>query len=454
METGTNSFSLNVPETVKKRLIIVGGGFGGINLLSKLSRKDYQIVLIDRYNYHTFQPLLYQVATAGLEPDSVAEPLRKIAGRDPDVHFRMVKAERIDPTAGKLYTAAGDLKFDYLVVATGAQVNFFGNEHVAQYALPLKQITHALDLRSHIFQQFEKAVLIRDENERKRLMTFVVVGAGPTGVELCGALAELKNKSLPHDYSELNLSGMEIILIDGLDRVLPAMSAESGERARRYLENMGVKIILGQLISDCDGKTVSLKDGTVIRSGTLIWAAGVKGNFPDGFDNGSIRRNLLAVNRKNQIYRDAETGEVYRNIFAVGDAAQMETGKGSVFPGLAPVAIQQGKQLAQNLNRLAKNKPMKAFRYKNKGVLATIGRNKAVADLPGSIRLAGWPGWIIWLMVHLAYLIGFRNKTVVFANWVWSYFTYDRGIRLIIRPSTKSTDPLSREMIGEMKEDA
>ncbi len=452
MEKKENLFSLNIPQTDKPRIVIAGGGFGGIHLLKQLKREDFQVVLIDRYNYHTFQPLLYQVATAGLEPDSVAEPLRKITGKAPDVHFRMAKVEAVDPLSGTIRTNTGTLNYDYLVIATGAQVNFFNNDSITRHAIPLKQITHALDLRSHIFHQFEKAEVLTDEAEKKSLMTFVVAGAGPTGVEICGALAELKNKILPHDYPELNLCGMKIILVEGLNRVLPSMSERSGKRAEKYLRKMGVEIYLNSLISDYDGKTVRLKDGIEIKSRTVVWAAGVKGNIPDGFEQASIHRGQLAVNEMNQVYRNVETGDVFPCIFAIGDAAFMKTENGSL-PGVAQVAIQQGVHLAKNLIRLRKNRPMKAFRYRNKGVLATIGRNKAVADLPKGIYLSGWPGWIVWIVVHLYFLIGFRNKTVVFANWIWNYFTYDRGIRLIIRPSPKSKDPISHSMLEEMKEE-
>jgi len=435
-------------------VVIVGGGFGGINLVNSLNRNDFQIVLLDRYNYHTFQPLLYQVATAGLEPDSVAGPLRKvIRKRRKDVYFRMLKVDRVDPENKMLYTIAGSLSFDFLVIATGAQINFFKNESIARHAFPVKQVTHALDLRSHIFQQFEKSEIVRDEKEKKRLMTFVVVGAGPTGVEVCGALAELKTHVLPHDYPELDVSHMQIFLVEGLDRVLPAMSEKSGKITHRYLGKMGVNVLLNCLTNEYDGKTVKLNNGTEIEADTMIWAAGVKGNLIDGFGEKSIQKGTLMVNPANQVFKDYEAKIPYETIFAIGDVAYMEQeGYPKGLPGLAQVAIQQGKHLAKNMERLNHRNPLDPFRYRNKGVLATIGRNKAVADLPGNIRLSGMIGWMVWMTVHLLFLVGFRNKAVVFANWIWSYFTYDRGIRLIFRPSTKADDPVSREMIEEMKE--
>ena len=445
--------SVNIPVSEKPRLVIIGGGFGGINLLRRIKSEDFQVVLLDRYNYHTFQPLLYQVATAGLEPDSVAGPLRTIVRNYKDIFFRMLKVHHIDPGNKLLETSAGFLSFDYLVVATGAQVNFFNNKSIAENSFPVKQVTHALDLRSHLFQQFEKAEILTDEREKKRLMTFVIAGAGPTGVEICGALAELKNKVLQKDYPQLNLGGMEIYLIEGLDRVLPGMSANSGKKSQTYLEKMGVNIILNCMINEYDGKTAKLNNGTEIQTDTLIWGAGVKGNIVEGFSENSIEKSQLMVNEFNQIYKDKEAKIPYERLFAIGDVAHMKhEGYPKGLPGLAQVAIQQGKQLAKNLGKLQKGKPMKPFRYKNKGVLATIGRNKAVADLPWNIKLSGIIGWLIWMVVHLLFLVGFRSKAVVFANWVWNYFTYDRGIRLILRPSSKKNDPMSREMIEEMHE--
>lgn len=446
-------FSINIPDTKKSRIVIIGGGFGGIQLLKNLKSEHFQIVLLDRYNYHTFQPLLYQVATAGLEPDSIAGPLRKVINRKPDTHFRMLKVNRIDPERKTLDTSAGSLNYDYLVIATGSQINYFGNKNIAKHAFPVKQVTHALDLRSHIFQQFEKAEIITNKEEQKKLMTFVVVGAGPTGVEVCGSLAELKNKVLPKDYPRLDISNMEIHLIEGLDRVLPSMSEKSGSKAHQYLKKMGVNVVLSCMTNDYDGQVVELDNDTKIEAGTLVWAAGVKGNLIDGFGEKSIQKGKLVVDETNRVYKNSEQKQVYETIFAIGDVAHMlhpDYPKG--LPGLAQAAIQQGRQLGKNLNRLYQSENMKSFHYKNKGVLATVGRNKAVADFPGNLNFGGALGWLIWMVVHLMFLIGFRNKAVVFANWSWNYFTYDRGIRLILRPSTKKSDPVSREMIEEMEE--
>ncbi len=443
-------FSINISQSEKPRVVIIGGGFGGIHLLQHIDKKKFQVVMIDRYNYHTFQPLLYQVATAGLEPDSVAGPLRKVLSNNKDVYFRMLKVDRINIEMRTIETTAGRLSFDYLVVATGAKVNFFGNQQIAKYSFPLKQVTHALDLRSHIFQQFEKLEILYREGTDMKFTNFVVVGAGPTGVEVCGALAELRKHVLPKDYPELDIDKVQIYLVEGLNRVLPAMSPESGKKAHKYLQNMGVHIILDCMIQEYDGITAKLSIGKEIETDTLVWAAGVKGNLIEGFDKKSIEKERLLVNEFNQVQHN---GSVYENIFAIGDVAFMKTGKYEQgHPGLAQVAIQQGKLVAQNINHHFEHKPMKLFRYKNKGVLATIGRNKAVADFPGNVRISGILGWWIWLGVHLLFLVGFRSKVVVFANWAWNYFTFDRGIRLILRPSTKSTDRISSEMIKEMQE--
>ncbi len=445
-------FSLNIPDTNKPRVVVLGGGFGGINLVKKLS-DDFQVVLLDRYNYHTFQPLLYQVATAGLEPDSIAGPLRKIIRKKKDVYFRMLSAGAISPETNTVTTSAGDLKFDYLVVATGAKVNYFNNKSISKHAFPLKQVTHALDLRSHIFQQFEKFQVIKVKNQKASFLNFVVVGAGPTGVEVCGALAELKAHVFPKDYPELKINDVKIYLIEGLDKVLPGMSKESSEMAYQYLKKAGVDVILNRLTEHYDGEVVKLNNGQKIETNTLIWAAGVKGNIIHGIDDQSIRSDKIQVNEFSQISRNNKSNGAYKNIFAIGDVAFMQLKDyPNGLPGLAQVAIQQGRNLASNLERELKHQPPRAFQYRNKGVLATIGRNKAVADLPNNIKFSGITGWFIWMLVHLVFLVGFRSKLIAVTNWIWNYFTYDRGIRLILRPSTKQDDEMTQNMKREMDE--
>lgn len=446
------TYALNIPDTGKPRIVLVGGGFGGLNFLKKLRGSDFQVVLFDRYNYHTFQPLLYQVATAGLEPDSVAGPLRKMIRKKKDWYFRMLLVEHIDPQKQEISTAAGTLHFDYLVLATGSKMNYFNNESIARNAYPVKQVTHALDLRHTILQQFERIEVLRKKRDNSQEnLNFVVVGAGPTGVEICGALAELKKHVLPKDYPDLEIDRMQIYLVEGLKQVLPAMSEASGKKAQHYLERSGVNVILDCMTESYDGKTVQLSNGEKITTNTLVWAAGVQPNLPEGFTSEFKGKKGLRVNHCNQVSSE-DGSKTLEHIFAIGDSAFMQTDKYEKgLPGLAPVAIQQGKHLAKNMRRIAKGKNLKSFKYVNKGVMATIGRNKAVADLPGNIRISGLVGWVTWMLVHLLYLVGFRNKTIVFTNWFWNYVTYDRGIRLIIRPSPKSHDIISRELVNEMK---
>lgn len=430
--TGLDELSIFIPESSKPRVVIIGGGFAGIKLAKGLTQKHFQTVMLDRHNYHTFQPLLYQVATAGLEPDSIAGPLRKTLDDQEDFYFRMAKVTRINPAAKTISTLVGDLSYDYLVLATGTLTNFFGNDGLRDLSFPIKQIPQALDLRSHMLQNFEKAVMTkRNESEMEGLMNFVIVGGGPTGVEVAGALSELKRNVLPDDYPELDFSKMHIYLVEGLDRLLNGMTVKSGEKAVKYLKKFGVEILLGKIVKTYDGKTVFFDDGTTINSDTLIWAAGVKGNVLEGLDSTSVERGRFIVNEFNEI-------KGYQDIFAIGDVAAMITEKNPKgHPQLAPVAIQQGRRLAKNLIRREKGKKMKPFSYRDKGSMATIGRNKAVVDLPTGQQFGGFVAWLIWMFIHLVSIIGFRNKLVVLSNWVWNYFTYDRGIRLIIRPFVK-----------------
>ncbi|MGW8314172.1 MAG: NAD(P)/FAD-dependent oxidoreductase [Bacteroidales bacterium] len=447
------AYDLHLPHIDRPRVVVIGGGFGGINLIKHLDSRRFEVVLLDRYNYHTFQPLLYQVATSGLEPDSIAGPLRKIFRRKPGFHFRMLKVHKVEPDQNRVVTTAGPIPYDYLVIATGSSVNFFQNKSLAQHAYPVKQLTHALDLRSEIFQQLEQLTILQRGDNDEALYTFVVVGGGPTGVEICGALSELRKKVLPADYQDMGLKSIHIYLVEGEERVLPQMSEESGRKAMNYLERMGVEVLLNTLTNSYDGSTVKLNNGREIKSKTVIWAAGVKANSIGGLPEGSYTHGKIRVNGINRVLTGGSSDAPYENIFAIGDVALMESSqypKG--LPGLAPVAIQQGKQLARNLAALEKKKPTQPFSYRDRGVMATIGRNRAVGDFPWGLRLSGFAGWFAWMVSHLIFLIGFRNKAVVLINWIWNYFTYDRGIRLIIRPSPKEKDPISKEMAGEMEE--
>lgn len=423
---------LDVPELGKKRVVIVGGGFGGIELAKSLRYSDLQIVLIDKHNYHTFQPLLYQVATAGLEADSIAFPLRKIFKQQHNLHFRMAKALKIDAEKNILETHIGELHYDYLVLATGSTTNYFGNHAIAQKSMPMKSIPEALDLRSAILQNFERALLTDDLRVRQALMNFVVVGGGATGVEMAGSLAELKSHVLPNDYPELDLRQMNIHLVEAGGTLLAAMSPVSSQKALEFLKKMGVNVWLNTAVSQYDGHMVSLSDEKTLLCETLIWSAGVMGELLEGINPDAVLRGRrVAVDVFNRV-------KGYNNIFAIGDLALMvdeKTPKGH--PMVAPVAIQQGKQLAKNLQNLLKQKELQAFKYHDKGSMATVGRNRAVVET-GFLTTQGFIAWFLWMAVHLMTLVGFRNKTVTFINWMWSYFNYDRGIRLIIRPYKKT----------------
>ena len=431
---------IQIPRIDKPRLVIIGGGFAGINMLKHLDKKKFQIVVLDRHNYHTFQPLLYQVATAGLEPGSIAGPLRHILEENTEVYFRMAKVTRINPEKNTVTTPIGDLKYDYLIIANGSRTNYFGKDEKFKESLPLKQIPQALNLRSHVLQNFEKAVNTLESLELKSLMNIVIVGGGPTGVEVAGALSELRNHVLPKDYPELNFRQMHIYLVEGTDRLLNGMSDKSGRMALKYLKDFEVNVLLNTMVSSYDGKTVELSNGEIIASQTLVWAAGVTGNVIPGLPQETIEQNRILVDEYNKV-KGQET------IYALGDIAKMVTEdfpKGH--PMLAPVAIQQGELMAKNFNRMVKKQPLKPFNYFDKGTMATVGRNRAVVDMPNGWSFGGFMAWLTWMFIHLLYLIGFRNKWVVLNNWIWNYFTYDRGIRLIIRPFSNDEKKRQQEM--------
>ncbi|MEO1053191.1 MAG: NAD(P)/FAD-dependent oxidoreductase [Bacteroidota bacterium] len=419
-----------VPSSVNPRLIIIGGGFAGIKIAKGLRKAGLQVVLFDRNNYHTFQPLLYQVATAGLEPDSIAGPLRQQLESYKDYYFRMAQVFGVDPDKKVIFTEIGALDYDYLVIACGSKTNYFGNESIMENSFPLKQIPQALDLRSHILQNFEEAVITRSGEKLQSQMNVVIVGGGPTGVEVAGALGELKKNVLPKDYPELNLERMKIYLVEGQGRLLGGMSEVSGERALKYLKRFDVNVRLNTLVKFYDGVKATLDDGTEIETHTLVWAAGVEGNIIDGLDESAIERGRILVDHFNRVVG-------YDDIFAVGDVAMMkDDAHPSGHPMLAQVAMQQGDNLAHNLKKLIKHEAMKPFSYNDKGSMATIGRNKAVVDLSKNLKFGGFFAWLLWMFIHLISIIGLRNKLVIFSNWVWNYFTYDRGTRLIIRRFT------------------
>ncbi len=420
---------MNIPDIDLPRLVVIGCGFAGLKFSKKIDSTKYQIVLIDKNNYHTFQPLLYQVASSGLEPDSIVYPIRKIFKGKPHFYFRMADTLNIDQENKMVMTSIGNLSYDKLIIATGATSNFFGMQNIEKYSVPMKSLIEALNLRSLIIQNFEEALNTSDLEERERLMNFVIVGAGPTGVELAGALAELKAHILPNDYPDLDIRRMQIHIIEANTRVLAAMSEESSKKSETYLKKRGVHIWLDTMVKDYDGKTI-LTNKKTFESNTLIWAAGIKGSFPKGLAINASRANRIIVDEVNAIKNTTD-------IYAIGDVAQIESEeypKGNAM--LASVAEQQGRHLAKNFNALTKNKPMVPFVYNDKGTMATIGRNKAVVDL-AYIKFGGFIGWMTWMFVHLMLLVDFRSRLVVFINWVWSYINYDKGTRLIVRKYNK-----------------
>ncbi|MEO1484606.1 MAG: NAD(P)/FAD-dependent oxidoreductase [Bacteroidota bacterium] len=424
---------MNIPQSSYPRVIIIGGGFGGIALAKKLARKEVQVVLLDKHNYHTFQPLLYQVSTGGLEPDSIAYPIRKVLQGYSNFFFRLAEVLQVDTSAQTLQTNIGKIGYDYLVVATGSETNFFGNQNIMENSMAMKSIPQSLNLRSLILENFEQALLTDDLHERDALMNFVIVGGGPTGVELAGALAEIKKGILPKDYPDLDTRRAQINLVQSGDRILPAMSPVASEKAEKFLEKLGVQVWKNTRVSDYDGKTITTNTDTTFDATTLVWAAGVKAVTLKGLDAETLlqRGGRLPVNAFHQV-------EGFENIFAIGDVAQMtseEFPKGH--PMMAQPAIQQGESLGNNLLRLIEDKSMQPFAYKDKGSMATVGRNKAVVDLK-SFKFQGVFAWYVWMFVHLYFLIGFRNRVVVFINWVYNYVKFDREARLIIRPFKKT----------------
>ena len=426
--------SMHIPDSSKPRLVIIGGGFGGIELIKKLGKDNpFQVVLFDRHNYHTFQPLLYQVATAGLEPDSIAAPLRKIFEGYQDFYFRMAEVTKIYADDNCIDTSIGRVSYDYLVIATGSKTNYYGMTEIQEKSMPMKQVPQALDIRSRILQNYENVLLKDDPIERQSLLDIVIVGGGPTGVELAGALSELRKHVLPKDLPEIDFSKMNIYLVEAIGKLLAGMSDNAAQKSLAYLKELGVNVLLNKSVKSYDGYKVTFGDGTELYAQTLIWAAGVMGNFPEGIKPESVKGHRLVVNQYNLV-------DGYKNIYAIGDSAAMISEKlPKGYPMLAQVSIQQGKLLATNLINSRNKKPLQPFAYKDKGSMATIGRNKAVVDLP-NFKFSGVFAWFIWMFVHLLFLIGFRNKMTTLLNWIFNYFTYDRATRLIIRPWTKSTE--------------
>jgi NADH:ubiquinone reductase (H+-translocating) len=415
-----------------KKLLIVGGGFGGLKLARRLNNHPgFEITLLDRFNYHQFQPLFYQVATGSLDASNISFPLRKAFHKSKNVRIKVGELQSVDAAQHTVHTSIGVLPYDYLVLATGADTNFFNNAQLAQHSFPMKSTVEALQLRHRLIQNFEEAALLQpDDAALQSLLNVVIVGGGPTGVELSGAIAEMRKYVLPKDYPDMDFSHMRIYLLEGMDRTLAAMRPKSSARSMKYLEKLGVAVKTGALVKDYDGEKVSLQDGSVIESKLVIWAAGIKGNVPGGIATELIARgNRIKVNRYNQVVG-------FESVYAVGDVCHMETPKyPNGHPQVAQTAIQQADLLADNLKRLERKNPhLYEFEYHDKGAMATVGRHLAVVDmLKPKWSIGGFFAWMIWMGLHLFLILGVKNKIQVFVNWIYNYFTYDQSLRLIFK---------------------
>lgn len=417
----------NIPESDKKRAVVVGAGFAGLRLVRSLIRRDFQVILIDRNNYHQFQPLYYQVATSGLEPSSIAFPLRKLFQKIPDFHFRMAELEKIDAEKKEIHTSIGVLGYDILVLALGATNNFFGNKELEKYCLPMKSVSQAIRLRNILLENYEEALNLSSGSDQEPVMNIVVVGGGPTGVELAGSIADMRQFVFPSDYPELDFSHMKIFILESAPRLLSPMSEFASRKATKYLKNMGVTVKTGSAVESFDGSTVTLSTGEKIACRTVLWAAGVR--IPDiaGLEKASRgKAGRMVVDRFSRLTN-------FEDIYVVGDQAVMtEEAFPMGHPQVAQPAIQQARLLAENLIRKQKGREMKPFSYRDKGSMATIGRNKAVVDI-GWIHIGGFVAWLIWILVHLMAIVGTKNRFFIFINWAWNYLTYDQSLRLIIR---------------------
>ena len=429
---------INIPETDQKRVVIVGGGFAGLMLARKLSKnKKIQVVLIDKNNYHQFQPLFYQVAMAGLEPSSIIFPFRKIFQNKKNVFIRVTKVTEVDTKTKCLKTPLGICNYDELVLAIGATTNFFGNEEIAKNAIPMKSLPEALELRNAILGDYEKALSMTDYEHRQGYIDIVIVGGGPTGVEVAGALAEMKKYIIPKDFHELDSKEIDIWLVQSGKQLLPGMSEEAGKGALKYLTDLGVEVKLGTRVTAYDGEFATTKDGQKLRTRKLIWAAGIKGNNIEGIPQHCYERgNRICVNEYNQVVG-------VDNVYAIGDIAVMKSEALPYgHPQVAQVAMQQAKHLCKNLFNQLKDRQLTPFEYNDLGSMATIGRNRAVVDLP-RWKFKGFFAWVMWLVVHLFQILGVRNKLIVMLNWMVSYFTYDQSLRVIIKSDKKDGDNLN-----------
>ena len=422
------------------KVVIIGGGFAGLQLATALTKADLNVILVDKQNHHQFQPLFYQVATGRLEPSSISFPFRKIFQRSKTVDFRMADITSINPAEKKIMTAYDrTITYDHLIIATGCKTNFFGNKQMSEHAFSMKTTEESIDIRNKILFSFEKEIFARPE-EKQAWMNVVIVGAGATGVELAGSFAELKNDVLPKDYHNIDFSKFNIILLEGSKNTLGNMSEESRSASRKYLEDLGVTVRTETLIESYDGDVVTLNNGEKIPTKNVIWAAGVTGNIIEGLDSEDVFRNRYIVDRTNKLKR-------FDNIYALGDVAYMETPKyPKGHPQVANVAINQAKLLSKNILKSIKNENYKPeeFEYHDLGMMATIGKHKAVVELP-FIKFKGPLAWYVWMFLHLMLILSVRNKIVIFFNWAWSYFTKDTSLRLITHIDYKKEDIIDPE---------
>lgn len=417
----------NLPKTTQKKVVVIGAGFAGLKLARKLNEASYQVILLDKNNYHQFQPLFYQVATSGLQPSAISFPLRKIFHKSKNVFFRMAEAKEIDQNINRLYTDVGYLDYDYLVLALGAETNYFGSKNIESNSTPMKSVSEALFIRNKIISNYETAINIAGEEKRKPIMNVVIVGGGPTGVELAGAMAELRNNVLPKDYPELNFKNMRVVLIEAGGSLLSSMSTAAKNKSLEYLQKLGVDVLLNTQVEDYDGLTVKLKGANPIQTKTLLWAAGIKPASIMGIrDDQKTTNGRLLVNTFNSL-KGSE------NVLALGDLCLMEIDDPKGYPQVAQVALQQADNLAFNLKRNLESQVWSPFRYRDLGSMATIGRKLAVVDLP-FIQFQGILAWLTWLFIHLMAILGVKNKLFIFFDWAWNYLSFDPSLRILIRP--------------------
>lgn len=410
----------------KKKVIVVGGGFAGITLVQKLEDKLFDILLIDKINHHQFQPLFYQVATSQIEPSSISFPLRHVFRNKNNVQIRLAEVTGVDNSNKTISTTIGTFDYDYLVLAIGCKTNFFGNENLSKQVLSLKSTYDAINIRNHILLNFENILSAREE-DKQGLFNIVIVGGGPTGVELAGAFSEIKKNILPRDFHRIDFSKLNIILIEGSKNTLNSMSDPARRISREYLQKMGVDIRLEKIVKDYNGEVLELVNGEIIKTKSVIWAAGVTANEITGIPVNSMTPDKrIRVDRINRV-------SGMEDVFAIGDIAWMETPKYSrAHPQLANVAINQAKNLARNLKNMQRNKRLVEYEYKDMGTMATIGRNKAIVDFP-FLKIKGFFGWLIWMFLHLMLILSVKNKLLIFINWAWAYITKDTSLRLILK---------------------